>query len=245
MKKNLLLYLVSFSALAFAQQRPVSILNQLPYVPERVAPSEGMLDVQAALQGLDPLPAFGIPQQLPLEFVVSPVRRELIAQSQKANVFMMEGKPEKSVEIFKEILAERPEESGIRVALADSLYAMGNHAEAAVEYRAVLETNPMNFQCLNNLAWLLATTSDLQIKDVDAALEYAQDAKVIQPTSHHLWSTLSQIYYELGRYGEAERAINNALVIAQQSQVNLEVVVSYLVQRDRSALALQATSLLP
>ena len=229
----------------FAQAPRESLLSQIPYVPEETGKvSQPLLDVNDAFQALEPLPDFQIPQRLPNEFILTPLGWELMKRSQQANQFLVAGEPEKSVDIFRETLTKWPEELGIRVALADSLYAMGALKESVVEYKTVLARLPMHFQCLNNLAWLYATTQDPELKNVDAALELAMKAKVIQPRSHHLWSTLSQIFYEQGKYPEAENAINNALVIVQQSQVNLEVVVSYLVQRDRCTIARQATSLL-
>jgi|GEM_PF-1273442 len=229
---------------AFAQERPQSLLNQIPYVPEKkLETTHGFLDVSQALQGLDPLPDFQIPQRLPNEFVLTALGWELMNLSQKANEFLVGGEPEKSVEIFEKTREKWPNELGIRVALADSYYAMGSHREAELQYKAVLEKIPMHFQCLNNLAWLYATSPDPSMKNLEAALELANLAKVVQPQSHHLWSTLSQIYFEQGQYVEAGTAINNALAIVRQTTSNLGVVVSYLIQRDRCAIAQQATSI--
>ncbi len=229
----------------FAHGPGGSLLSQFPYLPEESGDkSPALLDVQDALGDLEALPDFQIPQQLPNEFLLTQQGRELMALSQQANKFLSAGEPGKAVEIFRNALAKWPQELGIRVALADSLYAMGALPESEKQYWMVLERVPLHFQCLNNLAWLYATAKQPELKDLAQAYELALKAKVVQPRSYHLWSTLSQIYYEQGKYGEAENAINNALLIVQQSQVNLEVVVAYLIQRDRCAIARQATSLL-
>lgn len=245
MKNFLISSLFLFSLPAMAQAPRESLLSQIPYLPEDSGKvSTAFLNVQDALLALDPLPDFQIPQRLPNEFLLTARGWEMMALSQEANRFLLAGEPEKAVQIFQETLEKWPEELGLRVALADSLYAMGALKEAETAYKTVLESIPMHFQCLNNLAWLYATAKEPGMKNLDAAMELAMKAKVVQPQSHHLWSTLSQIYYDQGKYAEAENAINNALLLAQQSQVNLEVVVSYLIQRDRSMIARQATSLL-
>ncbi|MDF3129077.1 tetratricopeptide repeat protein [Kiritimatiellaeota bacterium B1221] len=239
-----LLVLTMFCRLQ-AQSAPASLIAQVPYIAEVEGDAPAaFLNISGILEGLEPLPDFQIPRQLPNEFILTDLGRVLMQKSQEANRFLMEGKPEEAVTIFKEALEKWPDELGIRVALADSLYAMGDHEQAVQEYQAVLEKIPLHFQCLNNLAWLFATTEEPGLRDLDRAARLAEIAKVVQPRSHHLWSTLSQIHFENGEYGEAEQAIGNALLIAQQTQVNLEVMVSYLIQRDRCILALQATSLL-
>ncbi len=228
-----------------AQQAPTSLIAQVPYVEELKGKAPvALLNVPEILQSLEPLPDFEIPQQLPNEFILTDLGRHLMQKSREANEYLLEGQPEKAVMIFTETLEKWPNELGIRVALADSLYAMGSHQAAIREYQAVLEKVPLHFQCLNNLAWLYATTNEPGLRDLESAARLAEVAKVVQPRSHHLWSTLSQIHFENGDYAEAEQAIGNALLIVQQMQVNLEVVVSYLIQRDRCTLALQATSLL-
>lgn len=239
------LFLCLLSPFLFAQGPGGSLLSQFPYIPEVTGNKvPALLNVEDALGDLEPLPDFQIPQQLPNEFLLTQKGWELMTLSQEANQFLMSGNPGKAVEIFREALENWPQELGIRVALADSLFAMGALAESEKQYRMVLESVPLHFQCLNNLAWLYVTSKDPELKNLDQAYALALKAKVVQPRSHHLWSTLSQIYYEQGKYGEAENAINNALLIVQQSQVNLEVMVAYLVQRDRCAIARQATSLL-
>lgn len=227
-----------------AQNPPSSVLSQFPYIPDAGEEAPAYLDVNDALKKLPPLPDFKILDRLPNEFLLNDKGRELWRRSQEANSYLMAGEPEKAVAIFQEAIQAWPEEMGIRVALADSLFAMGALRESEAQYRMVLEKIPLHFQCLNNLAWLYATAKDPAVRDIETAYALAVQAKVVQPRSHHLWSTLSQIYFEQGKYADAENAINNALLIAQQSQINLEVVIAYLIQRDRCAIARQATSLL-
>lgn len=245
MKLFIFILVLGSSLQLCAQSRPQSLLARIPYVAESTTDNRpSLLNVEDALQALDPLPDFQIPTRLPNEFVLTEQGREFMELSLEANRFLQAGEPEEAVKIFQKTLEKWPDEAGIRVAYADSLYAMGDHQEAAVQYKKVLEQIPFHFQCLNNLAWLYATTPMENLKNIAAAESLAQEAKILQPTSHHIWSTLSQIYFEQGQYAEAQNAINNALVIAQRTQVNLNVVVSYLIQRDRCTMAVQATSLM-
>lgn len=243
--KNLFIVTALFLSLRMsAQPAPRSIINQMPYVEESASqPKQGLLDVQQALQSLKPLPDFLIPQALPREFRLTSQGKELMELSQEANGYLREGQPGKAVDLFLDAIEKWPEELGLWVALADSYFAAGEHRKAAGHYRKFLDKHPFHFQALNNLAWLYSTTSDPELKNLDEALKLVSAARLIQPRSHHVWSTYSQIYYEQGKYREASEAINKALQIAQQSRVNVETFVNYLVQRHRTLKALNATSL--
>ena len=54
------------------------------------------------------------------------------------------------------------------------------------------ELDPADYQQLNNMAWVYATATDPQFRDAPKAIDLAQQALVISPYNHHIWSTLSK-----------------------------------------------------
>lgn len=238
-------YLLAISSLTLAQQ-PQSILNQIPYRPD---PSEQrvdipLLDTNHILLDLKPLPEFEILTQLPPEFHHTREQQALVMKFQEAHQLLQQGEAESAVEIFKLTLESHPDELNIHVALADSYYAAGAYEEAIEHYQFVLTRDPFHFQSLNNLAWLFSSVDAPEIRNLEQARILGERARLIRSNSHHVWSTLAQVYFQTGRYSESEQSINNALTIAQQTQVPLQVVVNYLMQRDRAMVAREATSIL-
>lgn len=246
MKKSLLLFhLLALASLTPAQQ-PQSILNQIPYRPD---PSDQRVDIPLLDTGhilleLDPVPEFQLPSQLPPEFHYTGEQQALLRKFQEAHQLLQQGEAESAVDIFRQTLVSNPGELNIHVALADSYYAAGTYREAVKHYRYVLARDPLHFQSLNNLAWLVSSVRDPDFRDLEQARVLGERAKLIRPDSHHIWSTLAQVYFQTGNYREAEQSINRALAIAQQTQAPLQVVVNYLMQRDRAMVAREATSIL-
>jgi len=221
------------------------LLNRIPYTQIRDSGAgKPLLDTRSALEAVDPLPEFQIPKQLPAEFSTNPRHREFLALFEQARLHLREDRPDEAARILEEAVLHLPEEINLRVSLADSLYAAGRHADAVREYETVIERVPLHFQSLNNLGWLLATVKDPNIHDPERALDLAVRARLIHPDSHHMWSTLSQALYELGDYTAAEKAITQALQLAQKGGLGTSMIAGYLLHRDRCVLAREATSLL-
>src|SRR5262249_13887777 len=76
------------------------------------------------------------------------------------------------------------------IALADAA------ANAATQpgFRANLST------CLNNLAWLLATCPDKNLRDARGAVKYGRRAVEVAPQSGDWWNTLGVAYYRTGQW---------------------------------------------
>ena len=246
MKFQLLaLSLLVFPWMAHSQPQ-ASVLSQLPYLPEEdpAVSRPGLLDLNEILAPLAEEPELNIPRQLPPEFTHSDSDLDLLKMFQQGFELLNQGDSEQAITFFRQVLSAYPEDLNLKIALADSLYSHGDHAEARDLYSGILNTEPFHFQALNNLAWLLASTPDPKLQDLSRAKMLANRARWVQPNSHHVWSTLSRIHYKLAEYREAEQAIGNALSLAQQSGVPTQVLLNYLFQRDRAMVAREATSLL-
>jgi protein O-mannosyl-transferase len=91
-----------------------------------------------------------------------------------------------------------------RLDLAELLYQTGNARQAADQFRKVLLLNPDLPEALNNLAWLLATSSDGTVRDGTEAVRDAERAcRLTGFKRTEMISTLAAAYAEAGRYSEA------------------------------------------
>ena len=87
---------------------------------------------------------------------------------------------------------------------ADVLLRIGKQAEAIADYEAVLKEDPKNSHVLNNLAWLLATSTDEKLRNGKRAIELATEGcKVTEYKQAHLVSTLAAGYAETGDFKTA------------------------------------------
>ncbi|MCA1764744.1 MAG: M48 family metalloprotease [Desulfobulbaceae bacterium] len=96
----------------------------------------------------------------------------------------------------------------------DLLASREQSAKAIKAFERSLELAPDNPEALNNLAWLLLTGEDQELRDSDRALELARKAAKLQPRSHIL-DTLAEAYWQNGMAELAletgRRALENSI----------------------------------
>jgi serine/threonine protein kinase/tetratricopeptide (TPR) repeat protein len=104
--------------------------------------------------------------------------------------------------------------------LGSVLTARGRQAEAVDEYRrardgyrAILEIAPNRVSTLNNLAWLLSTCPDPQLRDPGRALELARKATELTPQYGYLWNTRGVAHYRAGEWEAARAALEKSLAL--------------------------------
>ena len=112
----------------------------------------------------------------------------------------------------------------------DARLSKGAHKEAVSDYKESLELyrkineleaklnveqpTPMDDGVLNNLAWVLATSPDAEVRDGKLALEYAtQAAELTEFKEAHVLSTLASTYAEIGDFENAIKYIQDAIEI--------------------------------
>lgn len=99
-----------------------------------------------------------------------------------------------------------------------ALERQGRHAEAMEKYHEALERNSLNVSALNNLAWLLATSSDPAIRDGRAAVELAERAAHQTGFQNPgVLDTLSAAYAETGMFDRAVSTAERAADLARAS----------------------------
>lgn len=88
----------------------------------------------------------------------------------------------------------------------DAYITIGQHRAAMADFEAALKTQPNDSMLLNNLAWLLATSPDDDVRDGPRAIELATRASdVTEYKEAFILSTLAAAYAENGDFEEAEK----------------------------------------
>jgi Zn-dependent protease with chaperone function len=99
-----------------------------------------------------------------------------------------------------------PENQVLYGLLGDSYQFDGDWPNAVIAYEKALILDPEYPNVLNNLAWLLATCKDRQIKNPEKALVLAKKAASLD-NSPHILDTLAESYYACGRADKAVEII--------------------------------------
>ena len=120
-------------------------------------------------------------------------------------------------------LDRRPESFEIRFSLAVALQSTGQPVEAVSQYREVLRQQPKAVNAANNLAWILATHNDGQVRDSAEALRLARRvAKLTGARQPSALDTLAAALAAAGEFSEAVRVAEKALQLARtQKQTQL------------------------
>jgi hypothetical protein len=95
--------------------------------------------------------------------------------------------------------------------LGAALLEEGRTAAGIAELEEALRLRPRSERLLNNVAWLLATAPDPQVRAPARAVQLAKRAQDVAGATPATLDTLAAAYAAGGRFGEAERAQREAL----------------------------------
>ena len=86
----------------------------------------------------------------------------------------------------------------------DAYLNIGDHGAAIADFEAALKIEPEDTALLNNLAWVLATSPDDELRDGKRAIELATKAcELTEYKKPHILSTLAAAYAETGDFDKA------------------------------------------
>jgi cytochrome c-type biogenesis protein CcmH/NrfG len=89
-------------------------------------------------------------------------------------------------------------------------------AEATAHYRAALRLRPNWPEALNNLAWLLATAPQAELRNGTQAVRLAERACALSHRRRTVFvGTLAAAYAEAGRFAAAAQTAQEAIGLAQ------------------------------
>jgi Flp pilus assembly protein TadD len=133
--------------------------------------------------------------------------------------YMQIGELNLGTQCFQRAVHEAPHEVEPRLNLAIAQQYRGKGREAVKHYEQIVIDHPEAHEAVNNLAWLLATSSNQEIRDVDRALSLAQG--LCQQTDYQQASyldTLAAAQAAHGNFAAAVQTLSTAIPLAQERQ---------------------------
>ena len=121
------------------------------------------------------------------------------------------------VRVLSEQLDKEPDNILLHQSLAMLYHRMGKQREAILAYEAIISLNPNHATTLNNLAWLLATSQEREIRDEERAIDLAKRAVAIQRSPMFL-DTLAEAFYAHGFINESVETIQEAISLADENR---------------------------
>ena len=126
--------------------------------------------------------------------------------------------PEQAEESFRRALQLDPEYVAAYDALGLLLQQQGKYAEAIKVIRRGLELGPKHLQMTNNLAWLLATSPDAELRDGAEAVRLAKlSSEATKRENANFLDTLAVAYAEMGSFEQAMEVNERALKLARNT----------------------------
>lgn len=122
------------------------------------------------------------------------------------------GLDEQAEEAHREALRLDPNSQESLLRLASIAQRSGRQTDAAGYYRTLLALEPEAIGVMNNLAWILATSKDRNLRNPDEAVFLAERAVAMSDTvDPNLFLTLAESYAQDGRFTDAVSTIRSAL----------------------------------
>ena len=123
---------------------------------------------------------------------------------QLASYYVADKRPRKAIEMMSAILADEEKNADVLRARGDALLSVGRHADAIADYDKALSIAPEDTGVLNNLAWVLATSPEDNLRNAKRSIELATKAcELTKYDKPHILSTLASGYAEMGDWDTA------------------------------------------
>jgi protein O-mannosyl-transferase len=143
---------------------------------------------------------------------IAPTNAWVLAQLAVAS--LMSGDTNHALSIRASALTLQPGLVAQGIAEAQSLFNRGEFNAALVSFNTVFYLDPNSSACLSNLAWLLATHPQAEMRNGPRALALARHAIEVAPTDPSAWAALDAAFAETGNFQEALRSAGKARALA-------------------------------
>jgi tetratricopeptide (TPR) repeat protein len=143
------------------------------------------------------------------------------ARSKMEITLIIAGRPDEAIAYFNEILrtSKDPAEEHTKLGV---VYTQAGKYELAIQsFTKAVELKPNSSIALNNLAWAMATTSDVSVQDANKAINLAERA--CELTGHKdpgSLDTLAAAYAAAGRFEDAVKTAQKAIDAAKAQGQN-------------------------
>lgn len=142
--------------------------------------------------------------------------KDAAAHSELGHLLLMESNRIDAAAQFTEVLRLNPDDADAHLQLA--LLAKDNPTAAIEHYHAALRATPDSPEALNNLAWLLATETNLNLRNGPEAVQLARRAcELTHNSSATVVGTLASAYAQAGSFDDAVETAKKAIRLARAS----------------------------
>jgi tetratricopeptide (TPR) repeat protein len=137
---------------------------------------------------------------------------------QLGQIYTLDGKQAEAAKVYNSILQDDPKNWLALRGRGDAMLNQGKQREAIADYESALAEKPSDSGILNNLAWVLATSPDDEIRNGKRSIELAtQAAEETEFKQAHILSTLAASYAETGDFAKAIEWSKKAIEISAQA----------------------------
>lgn len=133
-----------------------------------------------------------------------------------SHALIKSGREDEAIRFLKQALELDPQNSKAMAYFATARLQQGNGKAAARWYRQALKIRPNWLEVTNNLAWLLATDRDPEVRNGQESVQLAQ--KLCEATNYQIpgmLDTLAAAYANAGQFSHAVKTIDHAVKIAK------------------------------
>ncbi|PYJ49072.1 MAG: hypothetical protein DME87_10580, partial [Verrucomicrobia bacterium] len=122
----------------------------------------------------------------------------------RGNVLFAKGRIDEAIADWEKTLQIQPNDADAHTCLGNALLRQGSLKEAIAHYEKALALAPEDPHSRNNIAWVLATSSDASIRDGARAVKFAREAVELSNSEDPKFlRTLAAAYAESSRFSEA------------------------------------------
>jgi tetratricopeptide (TPR) repeat protein len=133
-----------------------------------------------------------------------------------ANILLDSGRVNDAILQYQYALQINPGYIQAHINLGDAFLQKGSVKEAIGQFQDALRLQPDELEVQNNLAWLLATSSDASVRNSDEAVRLAQGANELAAGKNPVvFRTLAAAFAEAGQFDQAIRAAQKAASLFQ------------------------------
>ena len=136
---------------------------------------------------------------------------------QLAQYYVADQRPRRAIELLTAILDDNERSVDALRARGDALLSVGKHADAIADYDKALTIDPRHTGVLNNLAWVLATSPEDNLRNPKRSIELATKAcELTEYKQAHILSTLASGYAESGDWETAIKWSTKAVEVGAE-----------------------------
>ena len=131
------------------------------------------------------------------------------------SVLFQQGRIDDAIAQWQKALATQPNDAAAHTSLGNAFLQKGWPEQAIVHYQKAVEIDPSEVSARNNMAWVLATSSDPSIRNGAKAVSLAAQAVEISGGKDAIFfRTLAASYGECGKFADAIAAAEKGEMIA-------------------------------